>query len=262
MSQGKTILVIPDSHSKPGVSNERYDWLGKLIVDRKPDVVVDLGDFADMESLSSYDKGKLSGQNRHVGKDIEVAVNARKRITEPIRKEQEKLITGKRKRWNVRLVALGGNHEERIDRYVNDHPEMLGVLKQDVSNAIEHGWEWYPFLQKVSIEGVTFCHYFHNNAGKPFGGVNPGRTLIQKLYTSAVQGHSHIWNHYSDVDATGKRIHGLVAGCYFGHDESYAKHSNATWDRCLTLLHDVKDGDYSIEKISYDRIRHEYGGRA
>ncbi len=263
--QGKTILVIPDSHAKPEISNERYDWLNKLIWDRRPDIVVDLGDFADMESLSSYDKGKLSGQNRHVGNDLMWAVNARERLSKGFedlkKRDLRKSSSDKAPRsvWKLRLVALGGNHEYRLDKYVNDHPEMLGVLNQDASNAAKQGWEWHPFMEKVEIEGITFCHYFHNGMGKPFGGVMPARTLTQKLYVSNVSGHSHIWNHYSDVTATGKRINGLVAGCYFGHEEAYARHSNATWDRSVTLLHNVVDGDYDLEKLSYDRVRNEYG---
>jgi predicted MPP superfamily phosphohydrolase len=259
-SLGKTILVIPDSHAKPGISNERYDWLNKLILDRKPNYIVELGDFADMESLSSYDKGKLSGQNRHVGNDIDWAVDARKRLSAGILDRQKQLLKNKHKPWLIKMIALGGNHENRVDKYVNDHPEMLGVLKQDVSDAAKNGWEWHPFMEKTTIEGITFCHYFHNGMGKPLGGVMPARTLTQKLYTSTVSGHSHIWNHYSDVTATGRRINGLVAGCYFGHEEAYARHSNATWDRSVTILHNVVDGDYDIEKISYDRVRNEYGG--
>jgi hypothetical protein len=258
-STGKTILVIPDSHAKPNISNERYDWLNKLILDRKPNYIVELGDFADMESLSSYDKGKLSGQNRHVGNDLDWAIDARKRLSKGILERQQQLFNSKKAKWLVKMVALGGNHENRLDKYVNDNPEMLGVLNQDASKAAEQGWEWHPFMEKVTIEGITFCHYFHNGIGKPLGGVMPARTLTQKLYTSTVSGHSHIWNHYSDVTATGRRINGLVAGCYFGHEEAYARHSNATWDRSVTLLHNVVDGDYDLEKISYDRIRNEYG---
>lgn len=258
-SQGKTILVIPDSHAKPNISNERYDWLNKLILDRKPNYIIELGDFADMESLSSYDKGKLSGQNRHVGNDLDWAVDARKRLSKGILERQQQIIKNHRIPWLIKMVALGGNHENRLDKYVNDHPEMLGVLDQDASQAAKQGWEWHPFMEKVTIEGITFCHYFHNGLGKPLGGVMPARTLTQKLYTSTVSGHSHIWNHYSDVSATGKRLNGLVAGCYFGHEEAYARHSNATWDRSVTLLHNVVDGDYDLEKLSYDRIRNEYG---
>jgi hypothetical protein len=255
-----SILILPDSHAKPGISNERYSWLARLAIDRKPDIIVDLGDFADMESLSSYDKGKLSGQNRNVGKDIEVAINARKRITEPISTETQRLTEGHRKRWNPRLIALGGNHEQRVDRYVNDHPELLGVLNQDVSEAAKNGWEWYPYQTNCVIEGITFRHCFFKGGRFPVGGVNPARQLLMKGHESSVAGHSHIWNHYSETTFSGRKIHGLIAGCYFGHEEAYAGTSNQDWDRSLTLLHNVKNGDFSLEKISYEEVRHDYGG--
>ena len=61
----KTHLIIPDSHAHPDYKNDRYDWLGKLILDLKPDVLVNIGDTADMASLSAYDKGKASFHGRN-----------------------------------------------------------------------------------------------------------------------------------------------------------------------------------------------------
>jgi hypothetical protein len=55
---GKTAVVFSCAHSDPSVSNERFDWLGELIWDVKPDYVVDLGDGADMRSLNSFDSAK------------------------------------------------------------------------------------------------------------------------------------------------------------------------------------------------------------
>ena len=45
---GRTHLVIGDSHAKPGINNDRYTWAGRLAVDLKPDVIIDIGDWADM----------------------------------------------------------------------------------------------------------------------------------------------------------------------------------------------------------------------
>ena len=49
------ILVIPDCQIKEGVPTDHLTWAGKAIVDYRPDVVVNLGDFADMPSLSTHD---------------------------------------------------------------------------------------------------------------------------------------------------------------------------------------------------------------
>lgn len=51
----KTAIVWSCAHTDPEVSNERFNWLGDLIEDIKPDYTVDLGDGADMKSLNSYD---------------------------------------------------------------------------------------------------------------------------------------------------------------------------------------------------------------
>ena len=58
---GIDILVVPDSHATPGVPNHRYEWLGRLANDQGVDVVVDIGDWFDMNSLNAYDKPGKSG---------------------------------------------------------------------------------------------------------------------------------------------------------------------------------------------------------
>ena len=51
----KTAVVFTCAHSDPSVPNDRFDWLGNLLYDIRPDYVVDLGDGADLKSLNSYD---------------------------------------------------------------------------------------------------------------------------------------------------------------------------------------------------------------
>ena len=58
-------LIIPDCQVKDGVPLEYLEWIGHYIVEKKPDVIINIGDFADMPSLSSYDVGKKSFEGRH-----------------------------------------------------------------------------------------------------------------------------------------------------------------------------------------------------
>ena len=57
-------LVVPDPHAHPDFSNIRFDWLAQLIIDLKPDHVICLGDFGDLPSLCSYDKGTKGFEGR------------------------------------------------------------------------------------------------------------------------------------------------------------------------------------------------------
>ena len=111
-----THLVIGDPHCTPKASNDRFLWAGKFARDLKPDTVICMGDFASMDSLSSYDKGKKSFEGRRYKKDINHAHDALDKFN--------KGLEGRR----LRKIMLLGNHEDRIDRTVDDIPELEGTI--------------------------------------------------------------------------------------------------------------------------------------
>ena len=71
-----THLVIGDPHCTPKASNDRFLWAGKFARDLKPNTIICMGDFASMDSLSSYDKGKKQFEGRRYKKDIDHAHDA------------------------------------------------------------------------------------------------------------------------------------------------------------------------------------------
>ena len=91
----KRILVIPDSQIRPGDSYEFLSWIGQYAVDMQPDIIVHLGDFADMPSLSSHDKaGSKSMEGMRYKEDVNAAIFAMKVLLEPIKQQQEFLKNG------------------------------------------------------------------------------------------------------------------------------------------------------------------------
>ena len=56
--------IIPDCQVKDGVDLSYLTWVGKYLAEKKPDVIVQIGDFADMPSLSSYDVGRKCFEGR------------------------------------------------------------------------------------------------------------------------------------------------------------------------------------------------------
>lgn len=245
-----SILIIGDSHAKPGVPNDRYTWLGRLIQDRLPDIIVDMGDFADMPSLSHYDKGKASGEGKRLSDDLAAAREARLLVTAHISDTRG---------YKPRMIALGGNHEYRICKKMNDDPSLKGMYSQDVSGAAGLGWEWYDYLNPVVVEGITFTHHVHDAMGKPISVKANINTVLKNEFHSFVTAHNHE-RHISHLqNSIGKGIMGISAGCYFEHTEYYAKNSNNRWDRCLILLRNVEDGfTQDIEVISLKRVKEMY----
>jgi len=104
-------LVIPDTQVTPTSPKDHLSWIGQYIVEKKPDVIVDLGDFADMESLSSYDKGKLRAEGKRYKKDIEAAKEGMELLLRPLKNYNSKMEGQKHKLYKPEMRLVLGNHE-------------------------------------------------------------------------------------------------------------------------------------------------------
>ena len=247
----KTHLIIPDSHAHPSYNNNRYTWLGKLIHDLKPEVVVDIGDFWDMPSLCSYDKGKRGFENRRYNLDIASGVEAQDRLLSPFRKSHRK---------KPRLIRCLGNHEHRINRVLETDPILDGTISTKDLQSREYGFEEYPFLHIVEVDGIQYSHYFASGVmGRPIGGVNLGASILSKQFQSATQGHTHIFDHAVRVRGDGRRVHGLSCGVFQDYVPNFAKASARYWSSGVVIKRGVEKGDYDIEWVSIRRLKEIYG---
>lgn len=258
---GKTHLVIGDPHATPSHHNERFTILGKFIIDRKPDVVINIGDMADMASLCSYDRGKKSFEGRRYKKDIEATIDAQEKMFAPINAYNAQKRKNKEKQYKPKYHLTLGNHENRIKRAVEDQAELEGVISTDDLKFKEFGWKVHPFLETAQIDGVCYSHYFTSGVmGRPIGGEHPAASLLAKLHTSAIQGHSHLRDYSEKMRGDGKKIQAIVAGCYLDVDqyEDYAGPANQMWSKGLVMLHDVHEGQFEPEFISMKQLRENY----
>ena len=251
------ILVIPDCQVKEGTPTEHLTWAGKAICDYLPDVIVNIGDFADMPSLSSHDiKGSKYFEGLRYKKDIEVAKEAMQTLLKPLRDLQDKQKKNKEKIYRPRMVMTLGNHENRIDRAVNNNPTLEGLIStKDLE--YEKDWEVHGFLRPVFINGVGFNHYWPVGAmGRP--AASPA-AIISKLHMSCVAGHQQGKQIAYGKRADGKAITAVVVGSYYLHDESYMDQlSNRHW-RGLLVMNEVDDGQFDELMLSIEYLERKYG---
>ena len=258
--QEGTHLFIPDVQAKEGVDFSHLAALGNFIVHKQPDVIVNIGDFADMESLSSWDKGKKSAEGKRVIKDINAAIEAMWILLEPLYKlQQAQLEEFGEIKYKPRMILTLGNHEDRITRHVNSCPELDGFLGMDSLKYEEFGWEVYPFLTPVTVGGIAYCHYFQNvMTGKPMTGT--ATNMLPKLGRSFSMGHRQtldIATRYLQID--GEQQFGLIAGAFYLHEEDYkGDQGNHHW-RGIVVKHNVKNGSYNPMMVSIDWLLENYG---
>ena len=245
-----TILVIADTQAKSEESLEYLLWVGKYIADKKPDIILHIGDHFDLPSLSSYDKGTSKIEGKRLYKDIEAGVTGFKFLNLELEKHKD---------YKPRKVFCLGNHEERLDRYVNEHPELQGTLGTDKLPFAEYGWEVHPFLKPVEIEGIFFVHYLANPmSGKPYGG--SAMNILKTVGRSFVVGHKQCLDIAIRPTIDGKQQLGIVNGACYDHFESYKGFVGNNHFRGLTILHECSDGFAVPMFVSLAYMKEKYYG--
>ena len=251
-------LVIPDPHALPNTDLSRADLLAKLIKDVKPTTVIDLGDTADMPSMSSYDRNTKSFHGRSYAADIEAHAEFQERLWRPVFRTKKKL---------PRRVRLIGNHDYRIWRAIEMQPELegerFGVSPRDLdldtyyTDVVEYNGGT-PGV--IDIDGVHYAHFLVSGVkGLAISGEHQANSLLSKMFVSCTVGHTHTMDYSTRVRADGKRIMGLVAGVFQDHFSKFAGESNKLWWKGVVIKRQVEDGTYDPEFVSMDRLKREYG---
>lgn len=250
-------LVIPDTQCKPNQSYEHLSWAGQYAADKKPDVIVHLGDHWDMPSLSSYDVGKKSFEGRRYINDVEAGKLGMDAFLAPIHEEQRRQRQNRKKVWQPRMVFLLGNHEHRIERAVENDSKLEGLLSFDDLELDEYGWEVYDFLEPAMIDGIAYCHYFTSGVmGRPCASAS---LMLRKKHMSCIMGHVQDREIAYDRRADGSRITGLFGGIFYQHDEEYLNHqTNSSW-RGVWMLHEVNNGQFDEMPVSLSYLEKKYG---
>lgn len=233
----RSILVIPDAHAHPHYDHKRFATLGRFAAQVNPGVVVCLGDFADMVSLSTHD----AGEGRRYQLDCQAAQEANELLFRPFK--------GKRRKPAFKMAL--GNHEDRIERTLGEDPKMKGKIAMSDLGYEEAGWDVSAFQEVMSIQGWAISHNFPSgDKGLPIGGENIARGLL-KGHMSAIAGHSHRLQTASECRWDGKHVHTIVAGCYV-HPKMKERWNRATFKRWwfgVTLLEGCEDGQYEDIKF-------------
>jgi hypothetical protein len=229
---GETHMVIPDTQVKPGVNTDHMEWIGNFAQEKQPDVIVMIGDWWDMPSLSTYDKGKTAFEGRRYVNDIEAGRKAMEKLLRPIK-------------YKPRLVFCLGNHEMRIQRVVDLNAEYQGKFDLADMGLHEYGWEVVPFLKPIEIGGILYCHYFTSgDMGRP---VSSARAMLVNEQQSCTMGHVQT----ADCAMHKKtQQRGLFVGTCYTHDEHYMGHQGNNQRRQIIMKHEVQDGRYDLMEVS------------
>lgn len=254
-------LLIPDTQIRPGVSLNHLNALGNYIIERQPDVIVQIGDFADMHSLSSYDMGRKSGEGARYEADIQAAKRGMETLLKPIREYNQNKRVWRKRQYSPKMVLTLGNHEQRIERHINSYPVLDGRLSYRDFGFEEQGWEVHDFLKVVEIDGILYSHYFPRNAQgrvvQTHRGAPNARAQVQREGQSCSSGHLQGLDFHVQQRRE-RRDYGIIAGSFYLHEEDYLSPQGTNYWRGVVYKHEVHDGNYDPMFVSINYLMSKY----
>lgn len=224
---------------------------GNFIEDKKPDVIVDIGDWGDFDSISKYTRNTQHSWGATLQRDIDCFQDASHRAFGRINK-----IKG----YNPSVIRIRGNHDEgRIHKFVEDNPELIGLVNTGALRYTRFAEVVVPFCKVKLIDGIAYCHYFYDKDSRyP---IQSARAILNKKHQSSTWGHSHARDMAESTRSDGRRVIALNAGCFLDPKQSmdYAgPQARDKWWSGLVLKHDVHQGSYDPDFWSIERIQREY----
>jgi hypothetical protein len=257
----ESILIIPDTQIIPGCPTHHLVALGNYAITHKPDYIVNIGDMWDFPSLSSYDIGKKAAEGARYQEDIEAGYQALLDFEEPIRLWNNDRRKSKHRIYTPIKYFTTGNHEFRLQRYINDYPILDGKLSFDDLGLEGLGWKRFDYLDIVNINGVNFSHKFLNPdslSRRPFSSSIDNQ--LKTLGFSFIAGHMpglQIANPRFGID--GKITRAVITGSFHLHDFDYQQppQGNQYW-RGAIMLRNVKDGNFILEELPIDWLMENY----
>ncbi len=241
---GRTHLVIPDTQVRPGVPTDHLTWIGNYAAAKRPDVIVHLGDHADMPSLNSYAVGKAEAEGTRYMADIASARAGMRKLVAPFRN-----IPG----YNPEMHFMTGNHEYRITRESEANARLIGTISIDDLDYPSYGWTVHAFLEVATIDGIEYSHYFTTGVmGRP---ASSAAAMLRQRQSSCVQGH--VQKIDIAVHPTTQYI-ALMAGIAYQHQESYLTPQGQNTKRGVWMLAEVHKGTFDMCFVSLGFLGRRY----
>lgn len=157
----------------------------KAMKDFKPEVIVILGDFADLYCISSFDKDPARKLN------LEWEINEVNTVLDTLDNLKPK-----------QKIFIAGNHEFRLDRFIKAKvPELYGTISTEKSFRLkERNWTFVPYRKDYKLGKLYLTHDTDGVAR------NAVYKVLDTYMHSAVTAHTHRIAYVVEADGVGEPI--------------------------------------------------------
>lgn len=185
-------LIVGDIHRVAGVSEDSaFTLVRKIIKEEKFDAIYDLGDHLDFDYISKFSEG-VTGlvEGKRIKADLELLKSDLKFYRENAKE----------------ILFLEGNHEERLDKYLEKRPELKGLFS--IGSLCKEVDVRYIPIEKQPHKIVSDLYVTHGLSYAE----NCAKLIVMKWGCSIIQGHAHRTQSFSWRYPVGGKLTGFNIG--------------------------------------------------
>lgn len=243
----KKAVVYGDTHA-PYHDPYALSILCQVIAVEKPDIKVDLGDTGDWDSISRFNKGLPRKQEgKRLIKDIKTVQEVDRQIHLAYR--------------DSKRIKHMGNHEERLGRYLDEHPELEGVIEEVVGNSgLYSGVEIIPHGKFSNVGKLIFHH-----------GDRRGYQSIHHAKQWASIGRSIVYGHHHSVqqfphetlskNGTPEKHRAFAIGCLCDLNRDWMENQKSLWQQSFAVIYFDDQGFFNYYNLDITNRKVIWNGK-
>jgi predicted phosphodiesterase len=230
MSKYEKSLFLSDIHV-PFQNNDALRIVAKFIKDFQPDYVTFLGDTTDFYAISSFNKdpARITSLQADINESIQII------------KRLQKVVPDASWRFHE------GNHENRLQRYMWNNPEISSLDALTVPNLLhlpELGIKYIPQNKTDISHRFVFTH---GDMARKFSNYT-AKAMLEKYGMSGISAHTHRAGQYYLTDASGFKSW-TECGCLCDLHPEYLI-GTPNWMNCFSVgWFKKRSNRYIIEQV-------------
>lgn len=223
------IIILPDIHLSDGQPHKDYEVVKRFIKQNRSDEIILLGDFMDVSSLSAWD---ISKRRKMEGRRYEKECEEANRELDFLQK------------YTKKITFIEGNHEDRVERYIDFNPEMEGLIEVEKKLHLkERGIKYIPLNELYKVGNMYFTHGIYINQ------YHAMKHLI-RLGCNVCYGHSHSTQTAMMNMRMLKPHQAYALGCLCGHSPDYMKGKPSNWINQFAIMYTGSKGNFNLYPIN------------
>jgi len=231
----KRVIVTPDKHF-PLHHEPSINVLIKTIYKVRPDAYVDLGDLGEWTSVSHWQWKKkkrppLEYQLPSVDKEIE-EVNAGLDIIDNALREVK----------CTEKYMIEGNHDDWLNRFVEENPYLKGYKFKDALRLKERGYKYYENGKYLKLGKLYLYH------GNHYAGMAHARNHLLRLGCNIMYGHHHDLQQASVTHMDGPKSAWSI-GCLkdmSSESNSFLGNRQTNWSHAFAIVDFFNNGYFTV----------------